>query len=283
MSVFRLDRLCTLYLYHPFCRIFSDNRSRATVLMYHSVSPVDSSASCRYYQTNTHPKVFQAHMEFLAGNGYSVIPLEGIREKNFIEGDVSRKTVVITFDDGYKDFLEHAYPVLDEFGFPATQFISTGFIGKTLNERPCLDWEDVRFLSRNNVTFGSHTVSHPKLFHLSDREIENEIVGSKDEIEAKLGVRLSTFAYPFAFPQEDPGFIRRIETILKKAEIPIGVTTRIGYHASSDPLFFVKRIPANTHDDPGFFQAKLDGGYDWLSPMQYAKRKIASMFSFKAQ
>lgn len=282
MSVVRPDRLCTLYIYRPFRRIFPDNRSRATVLMYHSVSPNDSNTRFRYFQTNTHPNVFRSHMEYLAGNGYSVIPLEGVLEKDFLEGNASQKTVVITFDDGYKDFLEHAYPVLAEFGFPSTQFISTGFIGKMMNERPCLDWEDVRLLSRNNVTFGSHTVSHPKLFHLPDSEIENEIVASKIEIEANLGVRLLTFAYPFAFPQEDLPFTRRIEAILKKAEIRIGVTTRIGYHTSSDPQLFIKRIPVNTHDDPDFFVAKLNGAYDWLSPMQYAKRKIAAMLSLKA-
>lgn len=245
-----------------------------TVLMYHSVSPVDSEARSPYFQTNTRPETFRYHMAYLAENGYRVVPLSDLVGKEFLEGRIQSKTVVITFDDGYKDFLEYAFPVLDEFGFPATQFIATGLVGKVFNGRPCLDWEDIRALSGKNVAFGSHTATHPKLHAMPDIEIAKEVATSKNEIEANLGETISTFAYPYAFPQEDSAFTSRLESILKNTGIKIGVTTRIGRHRRSENPFSIRRIPVNMHDDPLFFGTKLDGGYDWLSIFQLASRTL---------
>jgi peptidoglycan/xylan/chitin deacetylase (PgdA/CDA1 family) len=211
-------------------------------------------------------------MAYLADNGYNVVPLAFFQEKDFLDGKIPPKTVAITFDDGYKDFLEHAFPVLEEFNFPSTQFIATGWVGKAFNGRTCLGWEDIRDLSRKNVTFGSHTATHPKLHGMPDIEIEKEVAVSKFEIESRLGIPISTFAYPYAFPQEDFAFVKRMDAILRNVKFRVGVTTRIGRHTPSENPLFVRRVPANTHDDADFFQAKLEGGYDWLSSIQYVKR-----------
>ena len=76
------------------------------------------------------------------------------------------RLAVITFDDGFRDFLTAAWPSLSEFGFTATVFLPTGSIAgqrATFQDRECLTWDEVRTLRREGITFGSHTVSHPSL------------------------------------------------------------------------------------------------------------------------
>ncbi len=74
--------------------------------------------------------------------------------------------MVITFDDGFADFYTNAFPLLNRYGFSATVYLPTAYIGKSAREFKgveCLTWDQVRALDRAGVEFGSHTVSHPQL------------------------------------------------------------------------------------------------------------------------
>ena len=268
MINFRLDRFLTLYLFsHIIKKQTSANDKRIPILMYHSISD-EKEKSHPYYHVNTSPTVFDAHMNYLRENNYSVINLQDL-EKNFNTRDQS-KFVVITFDDGFYDFFTNAYPILKKNNFSATVFLPTGFIHNerlSFKGKECMTWDEVRQLSREGINFGSHTVSHPQLKNLSTKEIENEIKLSKNKIEDEIGITVKSFSYPYAFP-EDKEFGITLKTLLNKCGYTNGVTTKIGIANKSDDTFFQPRLPANSDDDILFFRAKLQGAYDWLSKPQ---------------
>lgn len=244
--------------------------------MYHSISDKKESGH-PYYWLNTSPKRFYEHMKFLKDNGYKVISLsEAVNtisntpvlnkpcELNKLKQLNQPKYVVLTFDDGYRDFYTTAWPILSQFGFPVTVFLPTGFIGGSFKKKECLSWSDVRELHRRNVSFGSHTVNHPQLHGLSWKDIELELGNSKKAIEDQLGAYVVDFSYPYAYPDADKAFCKRLASTLWECGYTHCVTTRLGCSAHGDDVLSLRRMPVNDSDDLFLFKAKLEGHYDWL-------------------
>jgi len=278
----RFDRLATLFLVHPLTRAFWNGvGNHVPILMYHDVSDLPERAPHPYFQTNTDPATFRLQMEWLVENGYRAIPLAKIEEELARPAGESGKSFVITFDDGFRSFREHASPVLKRFGFPATVFLATGYIGRRFMNKECLAWGEVRELQAEGIEFGSHTVSHPRLHGMAWASIRNEIGRSKTAIEDATGKPARLFSFPYAFPQEDHEFVDHLGRALKNCGYSLGVTTMIGTAAPGEDSMFLKRIPVNMHDDGTLFQAKLEGGYDWLRAPQYLFRVLKRWFPGK--
>lgn len=251
------------------------------ILMYHSISDQDETGVSPYYRTCTSPRMFAEQMRFISERGYRTISLPEARRR-LQAGDDVAKTAVITFDDGFRDFHLEAFPVLNGFGQTATMFLPTSFIGDTRRKfkgRECLTWEDVRALRRHGINFGSHTVTHPKLVTLPVEAILRELADSKQEIEQQIGEKVETFAYPYAFPQENAGFRSSFESLLGDAGYSVSVTTIIGRVAKDENPLRWKRLPVNSDDDLNLFEAKLAGAYDWLSVAQGAFKRLKQTVS----
>jgi len=248
------------------------------ILMYHSVSGEQDRRSIPYYQTNTYPSVFEEHIRFLVADGYKPCWLEDIFN-NGLKGFCG-KPIAITFDDGYQDIYSIVYPILRKFNIPATVFLPTGYIGSSrmsFKDRPCLDWNEIRELSKNGFSFGSHSHSHLELNSLTLRQLEEELRASKEIIEREIGTPVRSFSYPYAFPEADEEFVRLLRSTLAKTGYRTGVTTKIGCCGpGADPLT-LKRIPINSHDDITFFKAKIEGCYDWV----YSLQRIYKVFGRK--
>lgn len=277
MPPIRFDRFVTLCLNRTLGSCLRNAGGRCLpVLMYHSVSDDLDETVSPYYRTVTSPDVFAKQMAQLQKAGYEALSLrdglERLRGKN---GDLN-KSVVITFDDGFRDFHTHAFSLLRRNGFSATMFLPTAFIGNQSVEfksRPCMTWNEVRELQKYGIEFGSHTVNHPKLYELSFAQIRAELEQSKSAMEQELGAPVSSFAYPYAFPSADRQFVGHFTEMLKSVGYECAVTTRIGRVAVQDDLFTLKRLPVNSADDAALFRAKLDGAYDWLAwPQEMIKR-----------
>src|SRR6266404_5504285 len=142
MPGIRLDRALTTRVFHPLSRAFGfTGRFRLPILMYHSISDDPQNGLSPYYRTTTSPAVFRQHLRFLADEGYKALTLKdalsllaGISKSqvstlNFQPSTFNR-FVVLTFDDGFRDFYTTAFPILKKNGFSATMFVPTAFIGK---------------------------------------------------------------------------------------------------------------------------------------------------------
>jgi peptidoglycan/xylan/chitin deacetylase (PgdA/CDA1 family) len=131
------------------------------------------------------------HLEYLKDN-FSVITLAEI-----VEHYISRKwpdsdVVAITFDDGYRDNLTLAAPILNKYGLPATVFVTSGWIGSP----DMLSNAEILELQSRNVAIGAHTVSHPRLADISRNNIEIELKESKANLQGILNKEVCVMAYP---------------------------------------------------------------------------------------
>jgi peptidoglycan/xylan/chitin deacetylase (PgdA/CDA1 family) len=276
MSNFRLDRAVSVRLVHPVMRAFDRERhARTPILMYHGIRD-GVGTKHPYFETNTSPRLFEAHMQFLWDNGFKAVHLDRAVEA-MEAGEKGKRYVVITFDDGYRDFYTNAFPVLSKYGHKATMFVVTGHTGdQPIRRDDCefMTWAEVREVARYGIEIGSHTVSHPELYRLTEPHVEEELVVSKRTIEDQLGRPVRSFAYPFAFPEEDEGFTAVLQQLLERNGYENGVSTIVGTASSENNRFVLPRVPVNSFDDLNLFRAKLDGAYDWLHAPQYLFKTV---------
>ena len=273
-----LDRQLTLSIFRWLPS--SGAHQHVPILMYHSVSE-EQEVVAPYYRLATEPQRFAEQMQWLDDAGYVGISLEeALRFLDRVRPG-GRLPVAITFDDGYRNVYTTAWPILRGRGFGATVYLPTGYIGcerKSFLGRPCLNWAEVRELQAQGVHFGSHTVSHPVLHNLPMESVESELRCSKESIEDALGQKVTGFAYPYAFPQEDRSFSRRLVDCLRECGYETCVTTVIGRAHSAGEFLRLKRLPVNSCDDRDLFMAKLRGCYDWVGSAQRTLRHLKRVY-----
>jgi peptidoglycan/xylan/chitin deacetylase (PgdA/CDA1 family) len=218
-------------------------------------------------------------MKWLEELGYRGVSL---REALSIRGNSSGvRFAALTFDDGFHDFLTSAWPILQSYKFTATVYLPTSFISrmrKSCMGRACLTWREVRDLSKSCVEFGSHTVTHPKLYGMAWDQIRKELTESKLQIAHETQNPVSSFAYPFAFPQEDTAFTQRFVEAVRDCQYQNCVTTVIGTARTADNPLLLRRLPMNDCDDRQLFTAKLLGAYDWMARPQWVVRQAKRLF-----
>ena len=272
----RFDRFLTLYLRSPIAAVLPDRkRRRIPILMYHGIANERETHSSPYFWTSTSPRRFGLQMKYLHENNYQAVPLSALDRSLERWKTVGKTPVILTFDDGYRDFHSAAIPILRRFGFGASVFLPTGLIGTENGSRRYLTWRQVLDLQRQGIEFGSHTVTHPILVDLPLPEVEAQLRSSKSAIEDRLGTAVDSFSFPYAYPQEDRKFTGTFTKLLRDCGYRHAVTTVIGSVSPTDDPFRLKRIPINDDDDETLFRAKLEGNYDWLRLFQYAKRRVA--------
>ncbi|NNE09027.1 MAG: polysaccharide deacetylase family protein [Gemmatimonadetes bacterium] len=170
------------------------------VLTYHSI---DGSGSI----LSASPDVFASHLRYLTERGYRCVSLLSVVRALKSRDPLPARSFVITFDDGYRNNLRDALPILKQFECTATIFIPVNYVGGTndwpdqhesIPRVPVMTWDEIRAIRSAGVDIGAHTMSHPRLPRLTDpRELEREIVGSRDAIRAELGEEIPLFSYPY--------------------------------------------------------------------------------------
>ena len=172
------------------------------VLLYHHVGP-DRPGTMRGLTVS--PESFETHIRRLARKGYQGISsAEWLRWRR--EGKALRqKPVLITFDDGYEDLVEHALPVLRRYGFSAAIYIVTRQLGGTNAWDEARGWGTMRLMTANQIQhwaaqgieFGGHSRTHADLTSLSPVQLADEVEGCSADMKQLLGSHAVSFAYPY--------------------------------------------------------------------------------------
>jgi len=147
-------------------------------------------------------KAFKQQMKFLKDNNYQAITLDQLYNFMEFKQPLPKKSVIITFDDGWRSIYDIVYPILKEYNFPATLFVYTDFIGASRN---ALSWKQVQELSDNGFSIQCHTKSHRNLNKLKQNEsfqeyfenLQKEIIHSRDLISKKINKKVEFLAYPY--------------------------------------------------------------------------------------
>jgi len=224
------------------------SRAQCTVILtYHSIAEGASPLKIP-------PLLFAEQMAWLAANA-KVISLRDFLSQG--SRPAGERCVVLTFDDGYADFHQHAAPVLLRLQLPATVFLPTGYVGRSnawpgqpawVKEEPLLDWKQVKELAEAGVPFESHTVSHPDLCAVDASTLARELAESAREIESHTGRKVEHFCYPYG----------RLNAAVREAvaqHYKGACSTVAGLAAAGFDPFVLPRVDAHYVRSPRWFRA----------------------------
>jgi peptidoglycan/xylan/chitin deacetylase (PgdA/CDA1 family) len=166
---------------------------RVPILVYHSIAPHHPGQSVEQRELDVDTAAFKAQMQYLAERRYNVIPLSTLVAALERNEPVPERAVVITFDDGWRTQYEYALPLLRQFHLTATFFIITKGVGV---DPGYMTWEEIKELQAAGMMVGAHTRRHPKLTD-PGVPINDEVVGSRDDLQRNLGAAPDLFAYPY--------------------------------------------------------------------------------------
>ncbi|MBM7661646.1 peptidoglycan/xylan/chitin deacetylase (PgdA/CDA1 family) [Bacillus mesophilus] len=270
--IYTMRKLIKLF-FLPFGYVYqaiSKSQNQVVILMYHRVNDHVQK------ELSVPVKNFKWQTNYLRKKRYNVISMDELvhrLETNTLSG----KYVVITFDDGYADFYENAFPVLKEHHLPCIHYLATGFIDtdkvywwdEDLEENQLMTWKQVEELNKEEImSFGAHTVNHPDLDTIPEREMEEELIGGKTILEDRLKKAVIHFAYPRG--RADERSIELVKRIYKTGAL-IFNGQPIKKENTSIDFSVLKRVPVQYSDGNILFIARLN---DWLV-IEELLRKIA--------
>jgi len=243
-------------------------RPGVRILMYHRVR-----ATTAFDQLSVHPDRFEQQMVQLRRLGRVVSLDEALNSVQ--EGAMREPVVAVTFDDGYRDNLQLALPILQAHAIPATIFVTVAFCDQSARHaryrdeagRLHLDWDEVRELAAHaGMTIGSHTLTHPHLPRLATVDAQREIAESRVRIEAQIARPVAHFCYP-------AGDLRSREAqLVRGAGYRSAVTVAPGVNRAGADPYQLRRTEVTDRDGGWAFALKLAGSYDGLHALLHRRR-----------
>ena len=225
------------------------------ILTYHSVG-------FRDHEMNVHPEMFARQMTWLAQNR-KVITLDEAAEL--------KPGVAVSFDDGYRDNLVHAAPVLRALDIPATVFVVAGRVGGLLEHdrdretAALLTWEEIREIEAMGCAIGAHGLTHRRLALLDAEEQREEVATCSKRLEEQLGHPVHAFAYPFGSAAD---YTSETTRLVRESGFRYAVSNRYGRNTRETDRWTLRRIWVDATDSLNAFQAKVDGRLDPLALLE---------------
>ena len=199
------------------------------------------------------PEAFERQLVLLARFRYRVLSFDEIIGCLDRSEPLPRRSVAITFDDGYEETCTVAWPLLKRFGFPATVFIAPGEVGWP----GFVTWEQVSEMAKNGITIGSHTMHHSYLPLVKEERLMEELLGSKQAIEARIRQPVQYISYPIG------GFTPQAQAATRQAGYVAACTTNRAFVPVKLDRYALRRIKMTERDaNPLFLLAKTSGYYD---------------------
>ena len=171
------------------------------VLLYHRLADEGPAPLCDY---RVSPRLFEEQMRFLRRHGFHTVTTADLERHRRERRPMRGRPVLITFDDGYRDFYEVAWPILRRFGFTAEVFLATDFVGGTADwdrahgpPAALMNWEEIGIAQAQGVRFGSHLATHVPANGLNTETLLREGARSRAILEARLGCEVRSVALPY--------------------------------------------------------------------------------------
>lgn len=243
--------------------------SSPRILMYHMISSHKKNA--KFNGLRVEPIEFEKQIKYLVENNWTFFTMSQLIEK---KDNLPKKSIAITFDDGYEDNFTNAFPILKKYNAKATIYIvvdrhdrewsskrkEKNSSGELKNEPKLLDEQIVQLIDSGLIEIGSHTMTHDNLPTLSIEDKKVEIEDSKTKIEEKFKIKCNSFCYPFGlYDKEDVKIVKEFgytnATITKKGIDDL----------SKSDLFELKRITVSGKDSLIAFKIKLKRGLRGLN------------------
>ncbi len=231
------------------------------ILMYHIIDRPRAGREKKYCCL---PECFFKQMKFLSQSDYSLINLDDIDEILSGEKVMNNTGIAVTFDDGFEDFHQNAFPVLKQFDIPATLFMISDQIVDTddlkqpgdPSKRDLLNQKQLLEISHSGILIGSHTRTHPKLNEISsDKEkLNDELFNSRQVLENQLDKTIEHFAYPYGLFNDD------VVNVVKQAGYRTACSTRSGFNRLEIDPFLLRRIEVFGSDNLWQFKQKIKFG-----------------------
>ena len=236
------------------------SKTNIPILVYHSIELVTKSTVMRSLYVP--PRRFNFQMRMLKILGYKGLSMKKL--KPYLDGKKFGKVVGITFDDGYRNNLTNAAPILKKYGFSATCYLVTQRIGssnkwdldKGITKLPLMTHSEIQEWLDFGMDIGSHTQTHADLTRVSKEKAEKEIKKCKSDLENKFNISIDDFCYPFG------RFNESIYNLTKNAGYKTATTMMRGRANLESNQFKLQRIPITFHTLPHLFFTKILTNYE---------------------
>lgn len=203
------------------------------ILLYHYVEYVQDKKDTIRMSLNIPPFILEDQIKTLKDNGYIFITPYDVNHALMTKSQITKKSIMLTFDDGYRDFYTNVFPILKKYNVKAVAYVVPGFI----NHSNYMMENQVEEIAKSPlVEIGAHTMHHVWLKGLDAKTAKYEITESKKELEKRLHITIQAFAYPYgAFDTQT------IQTV-KDAGFTTAVSTLPGTEASEENKYFLYRL-----------------------------------------
>ncbi|MEU7856489.1 MULTISPECIES: polysaccharide deacetylase family protein [Nonomuraea] len=243
---------------------------RVPILMYHSVADNPNDETRPH---SVRPSDLDEQLAYLSESGFTPLTLgDLVASLNNNNGrSMPAKPIVLTFDDGYADFHSHALPMLDRYKFPATVFLTSGWVsdaGDDAAGRPLddmLTWGQAREAAQTGIEIGGHSHSHPQLDQLRTDELRQELRRNKGLLEDMIGTPVATMAYPYGYSSA------RVRREVRKAGYFAACAVNNTIAADRHDMLAIPRLTVARHTSISMFKRAVEGS---AVPLIYLKERV---------
>jgi peptidoglycan/xylan/chitin deacetylase (PgdA/CDA1 family) len=238
------------------------NRKRVVILCYHGVTERRKRHPSDRAGLHIRADRFEAQLDYLRRH-YHVISLAEFLKARENNEPLPDRSVVLTFDDGYRNFLTGALPRLIARDMPVSVFLITdrirmenGLDRKVWSEsddETFLSWDEVKELQRHSVEIGSHTCSHSKLSELGPADAERELRASHETIASNLSQTRMPLAFPYG------SYSEAVLAMTRRLPYTCALTTDSGTNSVVTDPFLLRRNLIGDNDDEALFAARVSG------------------------
>jgi peptidoglycan/xylan/chitin deacetylase (PgdA/CDA1 family) len=218
--------------------------------MYHYLSEPPANANEVRRDLSVSPAQFESHLAYLRQEGYESITMQQLAYALSGQETLPAKPIVITFDDGYLDNYQNAFPLLQKYGYTGVFYIFTYPLD--YDDPNYLSWEMVQEMHRAGMEFGSHGYRH---WELAGRDVDflvYEILGSKEAIEAHIGEPVRFFSYPVG------RYDNLAMQVVQSANFWNAVTTEFDIEQSFADRYALPRLRVHGYDTVDKLALKLN-------------------------